>query len=178
MALDPTIYDKTIGDGLRASDWNVGLREVARLEDAKINRAGDTINGPLSVRQLTVDGLTVRQSVTAPVAGDVTMLGMFQILAGPFVLPPSREGILYVEQYPVGKAPAGFPAFARITSISPLEILDTRVDWVNIVTVGGVTSVLRSLHVARGATSPGDVTFTAVVFSSVDTFKPYFELRT
>ncbi len=40
---------RTRGDIIRASEWNAMGEEVERLESAKVNRAGDTIGGPLEV---------------------------------------------------------------------------------------------------------------------------------
>jgi hypothetical protein len=50
MALlpDPP-FPKARGDSIRSKDWNDTVVEVQRLDTAKVNRAGDTIGGPLTV---------------------------------------------------------------------------------------------------------------------------------
>jgi hypothetical protein len=42
--------DKTSGDVIRSEDWNAAMNEVMRLEKAKVNREGDTIEGPLTIQ--------------------------------------------------------------------------------------------------------------------------------
>jgi hypothetical protein len=52
MALiaDPP-FPKTQGDNIRSKDWNDAVNEIIRLDNAKVDRAGDRITG-----SLTVDG--------------------------------------------------------------------------------------------------------------------------
>src|SRR6266568_4267621 len=42
-------YPKSTGQTIRAADWNQAVDEVIRLDNAKVNRAGDRFTGPLSV---------------------------------------------------------------------------------------------------------------------------------
>jgi len=59
-------FPKSRNDTVRSKDWNDVVNEVIRLDTAKVDRAGDTITGPL-----TVDGaLTAASTVT--VAGALT----------------------------------------------------------------------------------------------------------
>jgi len=44
-------FPKSQGDVIRSKDWNDAINEVVRLEDDKVNRAGDDITG-----SLTIDG--------------------------------------------------------------------------------------------------------------------------
>ena len=179
MALPQALFEKSKGDGLTASDWNAGFKEVARLDGAKINKDGDTLAGPLTVGgRLTVDALTVRSSLSVTGA-DATTLGMVALPVGPFTLPTrSDAGMLRVEQYPVGSVPPGLPAFLRFSQISTAEPLDTRIDWVTQVSLAGKLYVARHLRVSRPTPFDGPVTFSGVVFAApvTDGFKPTFEL--
>jgi hypothetical protein len=42
-------FPKTRGQVIRSKDWNDAIVEVIRLDNAKVNKAGDTITGPLTV---------------------------------------------------------------------------------------------------------------------------------
>jgi hypothetical protein len=48
LAPDPP-YPKQRNDTIRSSDWNDAVDEVIRLDNAKVDRAGDTLTGPLTV---------------------------------------------------------------------------------------------------------------------------------
>jgi hypothetical protein len=41
--------EKSPGDPLLSADWNAAIKEIVRLESAKVNRAGDAITGALTV---------------------------------------------------------------------------------------------------------------------------------
>lgn len=47
MAFSPE--KKNPGDLIKSQDWNEAMNEIVRLEDDKVNRDGDTINGQLSI---------------------------------------------------------------------------------------------------------------------------------
>lgn len=48
---------KSPGDLIRSADWNEAMTEIVRLETDKVNNAGDTMTGPLSVgSSLTIEG--------------------------------------------------------------------------------------------------------------------------
>ena len=50
MPLTPDLpFPKTQGDGIRSKDWNDAINEIIRLDNAKVNKAGDAMTGPLSV---------------------------------------------------------------------------------------------------------------------------------
>src|SRR5262245_4654090 len=50
MAFTPDLpFPKGAGDTIRSKDWNDHIAETKRLDTAKVERAGDTINGPLTV---------------------------------------------------------------------------------------------------------------------------------
>ena len=42
-------FPKTRGHVIRSKDWNDAISEVIRLDNAKVNKAGDTITGSLTV---------------------------------------------------------------------------------------------------------------------------------
>jgi hypothetical protein len=61
MAFTPNPpFPKSQGDVIRSSDWNDTINEIMRLDNAKVNRLGDHITGPL-----TIDG-NVGIGTTAP----------------------------------------------------------------------------------------------------------------
>jgi len=50
MAFTPDLpFPKSAGDAIRSKDWNDLITETKRLDTAKVERAGDTITGPLTV---------------------------------------------------------------------------------------------------------------------------------
>ncbi len=49
-----TPADKNPGDLARAQEWNNAMHEVERLENAKVNRTGDTMTGPLTTGNLKI----------------------------------------------------------------------------------------------------------------------------
>ena len=46
---DPGPFPKSRGDAIRSQDWNEAVNEVLRLNDHKVNKAGDAITGSLNV---------------------------------------------------------------------------------------------------------------------------------
>lgn len=51
MPLADTLNRKP-GDILKSDDWNIIIKEIDRLETAKINRDGaDTLKGPLTIAE-------------------------------------------------------------------------------------------------------------------------------
>ncbi len=94
-------YPKGPGDSIRSGDWNQAVDEVIRLDNAKVNRAGDAISGSLTVagnvrlgpgavdQKLTIDvgtmtapgnGLTLRSALAA--AADLRIRLQFDSAAG------------------------------------------------------------------------------------------------
>jgi hypothetical protein len=50
MAITPqSPFPKSRGDTVRSTDWNQAVNEVIRLDNAKVNRGGDTVTGALTV---------------------------------------------------------------------------------------------------------------------------------
>lgn len=50
MAITPDPpFPKSSGDNIRSKDWNDAVREIQRLDTAKLDMAGGRINGPLSI---------------------------------------------------------------------------------------------------------------------------------
>jgi hypothetical protein len=76
MAFTPADpFPKSRGDTVRSADWNEAVNELLRLEGDKVNRDGDTIEGPLTVEgalQVAAGG-TQRQLL---VGGDVAGIGL------------------------------------------------------------------------------------------------------
>lgn len=42
-------FEKSLGDLIRAQDWNDAIHEIQRLDTAKVNKTGDAITGPLTI---------------------------------------------------------------------------------------------------------------------------------
>jgi hypothetical protein len=158
------------GDLLRAKDWNALFKEVARLDKAKVDRDGDTIAGTVTVSQLSVDRLTVRQKPDVPATQRLALLGMATSAPFPFTIPQGYAVLVRVEQYTVGSGPRLFPAFIRLLSWSPAARLETGVDRVTYAkdAVSGMTVITRELFVSRSSSMPqaGDINVTAVVVSA------------
>jgi hypothetical protein len=50
MPITPDLpFPKSAGDAVRSKDWNDLVTETQRLDNAKVNRAGDAITGPLTI---------------------------------------------------------------------------------------------------------------------------------
>lgn len=62
-------FPKARGDAIRAEDWNETVAEVVRLEQAKLNQAGGTVSGNLTVTGTfsagTISGNLAARSVTS-----------------------------------------------------------------------------------------------------------------
>ncbi|MBI1930566.1 hypothetical protein HYR99_40760 [Candidatus Poribacteria bacterium] len=71
-------FPKGRGDGLRSQDWNDLVNEVIRLDDDKVNKAGDAMTGPL-----TIDGNlgvgTREPRAKLEVAGDIKTTGALTV---------------------------------------------------------------------------------------------------
>ena len=59
-------FPKSRGDTIRSGDWNDLIGEVQRLDTAKVERAGDTISGSLTVAGVL--GVGVREPPRIPLA--------------------------------------------------------------------------------------------------------------
>jgi len=59
MPLAPDLpFPKSPGDAIRSKDWNDLVIETQRLDNAKVNRAGDAITGPLTIAGALALGTT------------------------------------------------------------------------------------------------------------------------
>jgi hypothetical protein len=68
-------FPKSRNDTVRSKDWNDALGEVIRLDGAKLDRAGDTLSGPLTISgTLGVGGSADKRRVQ--VGGDVAGIGL------------------------------------------------------------------------------------------------------
>lgn len=76
-------YPKSAGDAIRSQDWNQAVDEIIRLDNAKLNRAGDTITGDL----------TVNGSVGIGTTPDAPLHVAQFMTVGPFVATTGEGGI-------------------------------------------------------------------------------------
>jgi hypothetical protein len=68
-------FPKSRNDTVRSKDWNDAIGEVIRLDGAKLDRAGDTLSGPLTISgRLGVGGPADQRRVQ--VGGDVAGIGL------------------------------------------------------------------------------------------------------
>jgi hypothetical protein len=59
MPITPDLpFPKSSGDSIRSKDWNDLVTETQRLDNAKVNRAGDAITGPLTIAGALALGTT------------------------------------------------------------------------------------------------------------------------
>ena len=78
MPLADTLNRKP-GDILKSDDWNIIIKEIDRLETAKINRDGaDTLKGPLTI----AESLKVNSNVT--ISGNLSVKNVLEIGDTPF----------------------------------------------------------------------------------------------
>ncbi|MFM8821448.1 MAG: hypothetical protein ACKOD3_13095 [Phenylobacterium sp.] len=78
MPLADTL-NRNPGDILKSDDWNIIIKEIDRLETAKINRDGaDTLKGPLTI----AESLKVNSNVT--ISGNLSVTNVLEIGTPPF----------------------------------------------------------------------------------------------
>ena len=71
MPLKPDLpFPKSAGDAIRSKDWNDLVSETQRLDNAKVNRSGDAITGPLTIAGALSVGTTA-SNAKLDVAGDL-----------------------------------------------------------------------------------------------------------
>lgn len=59
MPITPDLpFPKSAGDAIRSKDWNDLVIETQRLDNAKVNRAGDALTGPLTIAGALAVGTT------------------------------------------------------------------------------------------------------------------------
>jgi len=68
MPFDPARMRKRQGDLLVSADWNDLIDEAKRLGDAKVNKSGDTIGGPLTVTGALAVGAAAPAGVNAHIS--------------------------------------------------------------------------------------------------------------
>ncbi|MBW8844285.1 MAG: hypothetical protein JF607_04850 [Burkholderiales bacterium] len=75
MAFTPDLPSpKSAGDAIRSKDWNDLITETQRLDTAKVNRAGDTIAGNLSIAgALAIGKAAAAGAAKLDIAGDVSL---------------------------------------------------------------------------------------------------------
>jgi len=75
MAFTPDLPSpKSAGDAIRSKDWNDLITETQRLDIAKVNRAGDTITGNLSIAgALAIGKAAAAGAAKLDIAGDVSL---------------------------------------------------------------------------------------------------------
>ncbi len=76
-------YPKSSGDAIRSQDWNQAVDEVIRLDKAKLNRAGGTITGDL----------TINGSLGIGTAPDAPLRVANFMTVGPFAATTGEGGI-------------------------------------------------------------------------------------
>jgi microcystin-dependent protein len=70
-------YPKSTGDPIRSADWNQTVNEVIRLDNAKVNRSGDSISGSLNIDgTVTADNISLQSGATVnEISTDATLAG-------------------------------------------------------------------------------------------------------
>jgi hypothetical protein len=84
MPITPaTPFPKARGDTMRSTDWNQLVNEVIRLDNAKVNRAGDAVTGQLSVNApLLMSGVTSRLQISQSAPANESLVGGTISLSG------------------------------------------------------------------------------------------------
>jgi hypothetical protein len=84
MPITPaTPFPKARGDTVRSTDWNQVVNEVIRLDNTKVNRAGDTVTGQLSVNApLLMSGVTSRLQISQSAPANESLVGGTIALTG------------------------------------------------------------------------------------------------
>jgi hypothetical protein len=79
MPLKPDLpFPKSAGDAIRSKDWNDLVSETQRLDNAKVNRSGDAITGPLTIAGALSIG-TATTNAKLDVAGKLDVTGDLRI---------------------------------------------------------------------------------------------------
>jgi hypothetical protein len=165
-------YPKAPGQTIRSTDWNQVVDEVIRLDNAKVNRAGDTITG-----SLTINGaLGVGTASPASGARVASTLGV-----GPFI-----RGDLAIGRIEAAGAGAEFAFMRRSLSAFPATpAAGDRYVWYNsdgnarfwtevtgdLITVGSNGSVTLTGPLAIPKTNGGNAVLTNATFSNENTFQ-------
>lgn len=84
MAIIPTPpFPKAVGDIIKSTDWNQSVNEIVRLDNAKLNKAGDTMSGPLTINgALSVTGAVSNPSGSVAVNDDLAVAGALSVAGG------------------------------------------------------------------------------------------------
>lgn len=84
MPITPDLpFPKSAGDSIRSKDWNDLVNETRRLDNAKVDRAGDAITGPLSVAgALAIGKASSAATAKLDVVGDLRINDSNLLLRG------------------------------------------------------------------------------------------------
>src|SRR5436190_3542597 len=179
MPVNPKILGKKRGDTILSDDWNLGFAEVGRLDRDKLNTAGGTISGGLTVAG-AVKAQSLEVTDTAKFKAASVDSAALQLYQTPLVINDATtlNVRVAVERYKVDTVgpplpPPGIPAFLRINATSPpttVEIVGERVATID--TIFG-PYVERSIYLKH---SNPNATIYATVFSASppSAFKPYY----
>src|SRR5690242_17984070 len=63
-------FPKAPGNAIRSKDWNDLVTETQRLDNAKVNKAGDTMSGPLTINAALIVNSKAPPGETHPVCFD------------------------------------------------------------------------------------------------------------
>jgi hypothetical protein len=167
-------YPKAPGQTIRSTDWNQTVDEVIRLDNTKVNRAGDTITG-----SLTISG-GVGVGVASPAAGNAKVAT--GLVVGPIGNPPAL-GRLEVSG---GSAELGF--LRRTLAAMPASLAaGDRFVWYNsdgnarlftevrgdLLTVASDGTVTLTAPLAVPKTAGGNAIFSnATGFTNENAFQP------
>ncbi|HKP87311.1 MAG TPA: hypothetical protein VJZ26_14500 [Blastocatellia bacterium] len=79
-------FPKSSGDNIRSKDWNDAVKEVQRLDTAKLDKAGGRVTGPLSVDGLVGIGTPNPNRALTIEGAAGTYLNVRSMAGGPFEL--------------------------------------------------------------------------------------------
>ncbi len=159
-------FPKSRNDTIRSQDWNAAVGEVIRLDGAKVDRAGDTISGPLTISGALGGGPDPSALTIEHAAVPLSLRETGQAVdAGGLWRMPLDGGELRFDR---NTAAAGdFSTFDTPLRMSRSSIIGFSVPTVTI--ASGGSGVLRTRHInGKSAVSDDD----DVLFLNVGAGKP------